>query len=280
MLTSNSKDKERSLSFLCCWYLGRRRVAMLLLLSLAFVVFVLGSYTINKESSNSPNIHQSIETIEFGINQTPLSRELSSFYTGDSNNDQTTRGSDVDIIHPPPSLPSHHPCDSFSFPPPPPPGLRRPGPRRQGGSEFGGYPSLEDRTNSFDIKESMTVHCGFVKGTKPGHQTGFDIDEDILPEMDQFHEVIVASAIFGKYDLIQEPVNISEMARKNIPFYMFVDEETHSYLKNTSSYTEDNKRVGLWRIIVAHNVPYTDARRNGKVRNSVLKIILGARLGG
>ncbi|RID49346.1 hypothetical protein BRARA_H00152 [Brassica rapa] len=195
MLTSNSKDKERSLSFLCCWYLGRRRVAMLLLLSLAFVVFVLGSYTINKESSNSPNIHQSIETIEFGINQTPLSRELSSFYTGDSNNDQTTRGSDVDIIHPPPSLPSHHPCDSFSFPPPPPPGLRRPGPRPcpvcylspeealahmpkhqfespvlknltfiheespvkheegQGGSEFGGYPSLEDRTNSFDIKE-------------------------------------------------------------------------------------------------------------------------------
>ena len=70
------------------------------------------------------------------------------------------------------------------------------------------------------------------------------------------------------------------MARKNIPFYMFVDEETQSYLKNTSSYTEDNKRVGLWRIIVAHNVPYTDARRNGKVRNSVLKIILGARLGG
>ena len=83
------------------------------------------------ESSNSPNIHQSIETIEFGINQTPLSRELSSFYTGDSNNDQTTRGSDVDIIHPPPSLPSHHPCDSFSFPPPPPPVLRRPGPRRK-----------------------------------------------------------------------------------------------------------------------------------------------------
>jgi len=47
---------------------------------------------------------------------------------------------------------------------------------------------------------------------------------------------------------------------------MFVDEETHLYLKNTSSYTDDNKRVGLWRIIVVHNVPYTDARRNGKVK--------------
>ncbi|KAG7595051.1 hypothetical protein ISN45_Aa01g037720 [Arabidopsis thaliana x Arabidopsis arenosa] len=317
MLTSNSKEKERSLSFLCCWYLGRRRVAMLLLLTLAFVVFVLGSYTINKES-NSPNIHQSIETMDFGSNQTPISRELTSFYTKNSDNNHIRDsfmwngigGSDVDVNHPSPS--HHHPCDSFSFPPPPPPGMRRPGPRpcpvcylppeealahmpkypfespvlknltyiheespvkpeeSQGGSDFGGYPSLEHRTNSFDIKESMTVHCGFIKGTKPGHQTGFDIDEDILHELDQSHDVIVASAIFGKYDIIQEPVNISEMARKNIPFYMFVDEETHLYLKNTSSYTDDNKRVGLWRIIVVHNVPYTDARRNGKVPKLLL----------
>lgn len=29
-----------------------------------------------------------------------------------------------------------------------------------GGSEFGGYPSLKQRDDSFDIKESMKVHCG------------------------------------------------------------------------------------------------------------------------
>lgn len=29
-----------------------------------------------------------------------------------------------------------------------------------GGSEFGGYPSVKQRADSFDIKESMTVHCG------------------------------------------------------------------------------------------------------------------------
>lgn len=29
-----------------------------------------------------------------------------------------------------------------------------------GGSDFGGYPSLEQRNESYDIKESMTVHCG------------------------------------------------------------------------------------------------------------------------
>lgn len=29
-----------------------------------------------------------------------------------------------------------------------------------GGSDFGGYPSMKQRNESFDIKESMTVHCG------------------------------------------------------------------------------------------------------------------------
>lgn len=37
----------------------------------------------------------------------------------------------------------------------------------------------------------------FVKGHKPGRQTGFDIDEADLEEMEQYHDVIVASAIFG-----------------------------------------------------------------------------------
>lgn len=46
---------------------------------------------------------------------------------------------------------------------------------------------------------------------------------------------------------------------------MFVDEETEAYIKNTTSYSENDRRVGLWRIVVVHNVPYDDARRNGKV---------------
>lgn len=70
--------------------------------------------------------------------------------------------------------------------------------------------------------------------------------------------------LLGNYDIIQQPKNISELARKNVPFYMFVDEETHTYLKN-SSYLESSNKVGLWRIIVVHNIPYTDSRRNGKV---------------
>lgn len=69
----------------------------------------------------------------------------------------------------------------------------------------------------------------------------------------------------GNYDIIQQPKNVSELARKIVPFYMFIDEETEAYLKNSSDFVS-SKKVGLWRIIVVHNIPYSDSRRNGKVR--------------
>jgi len=31
-----------------------------------------------------------------------------------------------------------------------------------GGSDFGGYPTLRQRNDYFDIRESMCVHCGYV----------------------------------------------------------------------------------------------------------------------
>uniref|UniRef100_A0A251J462 TOD1/MUCI70 glycosyltransferase-like domain-containing protein n=1 Tax=Manihot esculenta TaxID=3983 RepID=A0A251J462_MANES len=260
MLIPSLREKERVLPVIC-GYLGQRRVAMILLVALALLVFIWGSITVSKASGSS-----------------------------------------------------EHPCNKFALPPPPPPVGRQLGPRPcsvcyipleqararmprspsvspvlrnltyvvdenplktepHGGSNFGGYPSLKRRSDSFDIRESMTVHCGFVKGRKPGHQTGFDIDEADLMELEQFHEVIVVSAIFGNYDIIQQPKNISEASRKNVPFYMFVDEETETYMKN-STVLDSSMKVGLWRIIVVHNIPYNDTRRNGKVPKLLLHRIL------
>ncbi|KAL3508679.1 hypothetical protein ACH5RR_028080 [Cinchona calisaya] len=204
----------------------------------------------------------------------------------------------------------NHPCKSFAFPPPPPGYTRRIGPRPcpvcyvpveqaiasmprypsastvlhhlayfreenpiktepHGGSDFGGYPSLKQRNDYFNVDRSMIVHCGFVRGCRAGDSTGFDIDMADLREMDEFHDIVVASAIFGNYDIIQQPTGISEFAKENIPFYMFVDEETEAYMRN-SSLLDSSKRVGLWRIIVVHNVPYADPRRNGKVPKLLL----------
>ncbi|KAJ0836581.1 hypothetical protein HanRHA438_Chr16g0768581 [Helianthus annuus] len=206
------------------------------------------------------------------------------------------------------TLPHDHPCENFPMPPPPA-DKKRTGPRpcpvcylpveeaiammpnapsfspilqnltyiheenltksEFGGSEFGGYPSLKQRLESYDIKQSMTVHCGFVRGDRPGNKTGFDIDDSDLFEMDQCRGVLVASAIFGAYDLIKQPKNMSETAKKDVCFFMFIDEETASFLRNSGD-LDSSKRIGLWRIVVVHNLPYTDPRRNGKVPKLLL----------
>ncbi|KAK2639025.1 hypothetical protein Ddye_026820 [Dipteronia dyeriana] len=329
MLFSGPREKDRFLPFVCCLFLGRRKVAMLLLCVLALLVFTLGSLTVNKENT-TPNVNQRMGNIDpygkqVASNPTlvtpgvPYGKQVASNpalvtpgvdnmpkYRNSSMQNDKRKSNKNKVQHPL----SPHPCESFAFPPPPPPGFRRPGPRpcpvcylpveqaiasmpsspsaspvlqnltyvldenpvnteSHGGSDFGGYPSLKQRKDSYDIKESMTVHCGFVKGSTPGRRTGFDIDESDLKQLDQFHEVIVASAIFGNYDVVQQPQNISAAATKNIPFYMFIDEETEAYMKN-SSVLDSNKRIGLWRIIVVHNIPYSDARRNGKIPKLLL----------
>uniref|UniRef100_A0A0D6R272 TOD1/MUCI70 glycosyltransferase-like domain-containing protein n=2 Tax=Araucaria cunninghamii TaxID=56994 RepID=A0A0D6R272_ARACU len=73
------------------------------------------------------------------------------------------------------------------------------------GSEFGGYTTLKQRDDYFNIRESMHIHCGFVKGSMPGIATGFDIDKEDLLDMYQCHGIVVASAIFGNYDELQQP---------------------------------------------------------------------------
>lgn len=44
-----------------------------------------------------------------------------------------------------------------------------------------------------------TIFISFVRGKKPGQGTGFDIKDDNLLEMEQCHDLVVASAIFGMH---------------------------------------------------------------------------------
>ncbi|KAG6387321.1 hypothetical protein SASPL_152508 [Salvia splendens] len=284
-------------------YLSRKKVAMLILSVFALLAFLTGFFTVNKEDD--------FESIGLPFDARYLKNSYvapwllpgKGAFTYNTTSDSS---SSVTVFT--------NPCKNFAFPPPPPGDTRRIGPRPcpvcyvpmeqaiacmpkfpspspvlhrltyfseenslktqpNGGSEFGGYPSLKQRNESFEIKESMTVHCGFVKGCRPGYKTAFDIDVADLELLEQFHEVIVASAIFGNYDVIQQPSNIGEIAKRNVPFFMFIDEETETYMKNMSTLGSD-KMVGLWRVIVVHNVPYTDSRRNGKVPKLLLHRLL------
>ncbi|GFZ06216.1 strawberry notch protein [Actinidia rufa] len=273
------KGKE-SLFHWICKFAGRKKVGMLLLCAVSAAVFVWVLYVGKGEDARDR------EVMEVYCSR---HRRLLQFFTGYT-------------------LPPGNPCESFTLPPPPA-DKKRIGPRpcpvcylpveeaialmpnspsfspvlkqltyiheenlsrsEFGGSEFGGYPSLMQRNDAYDIRESMSVHCGFVRGIKPGRQTGYDIDDSDLLEMDQCDGVVVASAIFGAYDVVQQPKNISEAAKKNICFFMFLDEETEEFLRN-SSQLDSSKKVGLWRTVVVRNLPYTDPRRNGKVPKLLL----------
>lgn len=72
--------------------------------------------------------------------------------------------------------------------------------------------------------------------------------------------------MLGAYDVLQHPKNISETAKKNVCFFMFVDEITEEFLRNSSG-LDNRMKLGLWKIVVIRNLPFTDPRRNGKVKS-------------
>ncbi|BAT73725.1 hypothetical protein LR48_Vigan01g059400 [Vigna angularis] len=304
--TKMLKEKEKERLFLwICKFAGRKKVGMLFLCLISAAVFIWVLYVGKGEDSQEGNTVPSIsdnESMSASDSKSEISRKNAM--------DLTTKLSSPPLGYfLGYNLPPGHPCNSFTLPPPPA-DKKRTGPRpcpvcylpveeaiglvpkwpspspvlrnltyvyeenlsrdrEFGGSEFGGYPTLKQRNDSFDIRESMSVHCGFLRGIKPGRKTGFDIDEADLFEMEQCNGVVVASAIFGNFDEINEPKNISDYSRKTVCFLMFVDEETEKYL-SSSGKLGSSKKIGLWRIIVARNLPYADARRTGKIPKLLL----------
>ncbi|VVB02021.1 unnamed protein product [Arabis nemorensis] len=125
-----------------------------------------------------------------------------------------------------------------------------------GGSDFGGHPTLKQRRRSFNIKATMSVHCGFVKGTEPGRGTGFDIDKTDLLEMKRCRRIVVASEVFDAFDDVKSPRNISKYSEQTVCFFMFVDEKTEARLKRDKDFNVTTMKVGLWRVVVVHNLPY------------------------
>ncbi|CAN4104180.1 unnamed protein product [Withania somnifera] len=302
------REKEKFLHSICR-YLVRKQIGLLILVAIALLAFVSGFSMVNKDDALTDSELDFKEWFENNTYHVSALLTRKVVVCGE-NNAELRPPHALSMIQAKDSTAFPDPCRNFAFPPPPPGDSRRIGPRPcpvcyipveqaiarmprgpsaspglqhltyfheqipmrtepHSGSAFGGYPSLVERNASFDIKESMTVHCGFVKGCRPGDGTGFDIDAADLKEMQQFHDIIVASAIFGNYDVIQQPKNSGKIAQENVPFYMFVDEETEASLTN-SSLLDSRNRIGLWRIVLVRNVPYSDSRRNGKVPKLLL----------
>ncbi|KAM7484356.1 hypothetical protein LguiA_000365 [Lonicera macranthoides] len=130
---------------------------------------------------------------------------------------------------------------------------------------FGGHQTLEEREKSF-YAINQTIHCGFVEGQQSLSSSGFDLDEKDKSYMSTCR-VVVSSCIFGSSDFLRRPTSklISDYAKKNVCFVMFIDEQTLTKLSMEGNVPDDNGNVGLWRIVVVRNLPYKDMRKTGKV---------------
>ncbi|KAG1328126.1 hypothetical protein COCNU_01G020600 [Cocos nucifera] len=130
---------------------------------------------------------------------------------------------------------------------------------------FAGHQSPQEREESYYARDQI-INCGFVRGPKGSPSTGFDMAEDDVRYMSRCH-IAVSSCIFGKSDNLRTPYNkvVTRLSRKNVCFIMFVDEITLQTLLSEGQKRDNSGFIGLWKIVVVKNIPYTDMRRVGKI---------------
>lgn len=131
--------------------------------------------------------------------------------------------------------------------------------------KFAGHQSMEEREKSF-LARNQKINCGFVKGPVGAASTGFDLAEDDAKYISSCH-IAVISCIFGNSDRLRMPAGkmISRTSRKNVCFVMFVDEATLQAFSAEGQMLDTMGFIGLWKIVVVKNLPYTDMRRVGKI---------------
>ncbi|KAL1563474.1 putative hexosyltransferase MUCI70 [Salvia divinorum] len=126
---------------------------------------------------------------------------------------------------------------------------------------FGGHQTWQQRDESFKIKPTMEVHCGFMKGG------GEEMDPRDVEYVKKC-KFVVATGIFDAYDMPHQPSNISKRSQTLFCFLMVVDEVSLEFIKNNATVKVDSvggEWVGIWRLILLKNQPYDEPRRNGKV---------------
>ncbi|GLT86056.1 hypothetical protein SLE2022_042190 [Rubroshorea leprosula] len=126
---------------------------------------------------------------------------------------------------------------------------------------FGGHQNWSEREESFKLKPTMEVHCGFMRNG------GAEMDPADVEYVKKC-QFVVASGIFDKYDVPHQPSNISDRSKKLFCFLMVLDEVSLNFIKENVTTRKDSDGglwVGVWRLILLKHQPYDEPRRNGKV---------------
>nr|CAB3493080.1 unnamed protein product [Digitaria exilis] len=126
-------------------------------------------------------------------------------------------------------------------------------------NSFTGYQTLTEREESFKIKESVTVHCGFYD-----ESGGFRVSS-VDKEYMRYCEVVVATCAFGGGDDLHQPIGMTENAIRKVCYVAFWDEVTQGAQEEEGNKIGEDNMIGLWRIIIVKDLPFSDQRLNGKI---------------
>ncbi|KAK3149216.1 hypothetical protein QOZ80_3AG0214460 [Eleusine coracana subsp. coracana] len=124
---------------------------------------------------------------------------------------------------------------------------------------FTGYQTVTEREESFKIKETMTVHCGFY--SENGGFRVSDVDKEYMRSCG----VVVATCAFGGGDDLHQPIGMTENSIRKVCYVAFWDEVTRVAQEEEGKKIGKDLMVGLWRIILVSNLPFSDQRLNGKI---------------
>ncbi|XP_020961857.1 uncharacterized protein LOC107610162 isoform X2 [Arachis ipaensis] len=124
---------------------------------------------------------------------------------------------------------------------------------------FTGNQTLEQRDTSFEIKESMMVHCGFYS-----LNGGFKISDEDKTYMHAC-KVVVSTCAFGGGDDLYQPIGMSEASLKKVCYVAFWDEITLRAQELADHRIGENGFIGKWRVVIVRDLPFVDQRLNGKI---------------
>ncbi|CAL4944586.1 unnamed protein product [Urochloa decumbens] len=126
-------------------------------------------------------------------------------------------------------------------------------------NSFTGYQTLTEREESFKTKGSVSVHCGFYD--ENGGFRVSSVDKEYMRNC----KVVVATCAFGGGDDLHQPIGMTENSTRKVCYVAFWDEVTRAAQEEEGKKIGEDNMIGLWRIILVSDLPFSDQRLNGKI---------------
>ncbi|ESQ43494.1 hypothetical protein EUTSA_v10013482mg [Eutrema salsugineum] len=124
---------------------------------------------------------------------------------------------------------------------------------------FTGNQTFAERENSFQVRETVSVHCGFFN-----ENGGFRISDEDKKFMKSC-EVVVSTCAFGGGDNLYEPIGMSKASTQKVCYVAFWDDVTLATQEAEGHKVGEDGYIGKWRIVVVKDLPFSDQRLNGKI---------------